>query len=1016
MTTFPPAPLTYQNNQLLAFRDSQISYVGYEGTIFHLRGPLAPVLGAQSGAAIVAIQGLDAPFRHLDNKGSRQDGTTWYDTLYEPAEIGMQIELSGISPSDTRNTVRSWWGAWDTKQTGKLCWFSPERGEWWCNVRMGKNLSNAFKDDWYQGGKVSYNWVARNDAAFWQGVDSVSVYGHDSNGVSDIFDRQDYGSLQSNWKQTYTGAGLCATPASGVCSWIANGNANGSVINQYSGAGSNSANSHSGNDHQMISVILQSDMPLPVTGTVVSITATGGSFTLSYGGQTTSALNYSSGWPSTAAVKTALEGITNIGTGNVTVSGTPANYTVTLSSSVPVAGSLKINTGSLTGGSGSVSPATGGASRSWSANANGSQWRYSVNNVTGGNYTLKWGSFTTANIAWNASSSSVQSLLATAIGTSTSNITVTSSFTASAVGGIYTYSYTVQFANSLGYQDLTATNVNLTGLFLSISTPLPQLNGTFSSDFPATAQPSTYSWYANATGLGVSGGGWKVTSSGATFINSSGGENIVNIYQSPSLTDSQTVSVTTSGSINTDTGGPLLSLAGRSDIKGSNYVFANIYQDKVEIGVVRSGFPNVLATESWTSAAGSWTLLLDGINYVLCYNGSIVMQAFDNAGVARVGANYRYAGFGAYCPIIGAGSLGAYVTAWSVTDNTAHTFIDLWGRMDTALTGLDGIRARFGYNWGSLAVLNNGTLTQVWAGPTNKTLVAGDTLSLQCGVTEPGVIGSLEKFFTGDNRNSNQFQMYVNGAPIIIPQVSAGNWWQRIIAGIDNFFGIGFGWFDFSGISKVGTAYRGWGFGMSAAGAPSGTQIGPANIDSWSGGSDSGFIQLSNAGDQPGWPRYLCYGPGTFVIGDGASGNTVTFGPLLPGQVALLTTLPRIQSVIDVTPAIAAAGSPVPTPSNPLQQFADGLTQLVQGLVSGLVNFVSVNNVPPLLQQFESLFGILPPQSALYSLLSGRFSTPIPAMQEQSGLTTVQIPVQIQGGNNSSKVIAAVTPLRRWPE
>ena len=213
MTTFPPAPLQYQQNLALAFQDSSISYVGYEGTIFHLSGPFAPVLGAQSGAAIVDLQGLAAPFRHLDNKGARQDGTTWYDTLYDPLEVAFTVELSGLTASDIRNTNSAWWGAWDTNRTGKLCWFSPERGEWWCNVRMGKQVQNKFKNDWYHSKKVVYNWVARNDDAFWQSFDSVCTFQNDSNAATDTFSRVDFGSLESSWWQTYTGGGLCATPS-----------------------------------------------------------------------------------------------------------------------------------------------------------------------------------------------------------------------------------------------------------------------------------------------------------------------------------------------------------------------------------------------------------------------------------------------------------------------------------------------------------------------------------------------------------------------------------------------------------------------------------------------------------------------------------------------------------------------------------------------------------------------------------------------------------------------------------
>lgn len=176
MTSFPPAPLLLQQQLALNGSLSQIAYVGWEGTKFHLAGPFAPVLGAQSGVVLKNVAHLDPPFRHLDNRGARQDGTTWYDTLYEPAEIDLVVELGGISASDTRRVISSWFGAWSPKQTGKLSWFTPERGEWWANVRMNKPVQDSFQRDWYQSKGTTFTWSARNDDAFWRSVDSVSQF------------------------------------------------------------------------------------------------------------------------------------------------------------------------------------------------------------------------------------------------------------------------------------------------------------------------------------------------------------------------------------------------------------------------------------------------------------------------------------------------------------------------------------------------------------------------------------------------------------------------------------------------------------------------------------------------------------------------------------------------------------------------------------------------------------------------------------------------------------------------
>lgn len=162
----------------------------------------------------------------------------------------------------------------------------------------------------------------------------------------------------------------------------------------------------------------------------------------------------------------------------------------------------------------------------------------------------------------------------------------------------------------------------------------------------------------------------------------------------------------------------------------------------------------------------------------------------------------------------------------------------------------------------------------------------------------------------------------------------------------------------------------------------------------------SGSLTLTNTGDQDGWPRYLCYGPGTFAFGNGpGSSEMVTFGPLLAGQVVLLTTMPRMRSVVDVTPG----------------QVGDPMTGL-QDFIDTLVRLVTFDQIPPLLVWFESLFGIRPPQGILYSLLEGRFTNPIPGVPRPADAAASTIAVTISGGSGSSKVIGALTPLRRWPE
>src|ERR1700757_2276927 len=159
----------------------------------------------------------------------------------------------------------------------------------------------------------------------------------------------------------------------------------------------------------------------------------------------------------------------------------------------------------------------------------------------------------------------------------------------------------------------------------------------------------------------------------------------------------------------------------------------------------------------------------------------------------------------------------------------------------------------------------------------------------------------------------------------------------------------------------------------------------------------SGYVSLTNIGDLPAWPRYLCYGPGTFAFGNGPNSSSfITFGPLLAGQVALVTTEPRLRSVIDLTP----------------NQPSQSDLNIFQRLLSDLISFATNNNLPPFLQRFESWFGVVPPQGNLYSLLSGRFTNPVPGTPYGTTPQTQYIPVSITGATGSSQITAALTPAR----
>ncbi|OBB15046.1 hypothetical protein A5761_14990 [Mycolicibacterium setense] len=209
--------------------------------------------------------------------------------------------------------------------------------------------------------------------------------------------------------------------------------------------------------------------------------------------------------------------------------------------------------------------------------------------------------------------------------------------------------------------------------------------------------------------------------------------------------------------------------------------------------------------------------------------------------------------------------------------------------------------------------------------------------------------------------------------------------------------------------SPLGTANRGIGNGMFA-GAALITQATPSPIRKISAGDNStvtqsGFVKLRNIGDQEMPIRYTVYGPGTFkfAVSPGSS-EMIEFGPLLPNQVVYINTSRQNPKIKDLT-SIA-----------PTQQELNFFQQAFKDFVS----WANANNVPPLLQQIESAFGIIPPQGNLYSLLKGRWNkdSPIPPRSPgtpDSQVAPYYVKVSIEGGNADSRIVAAGTPLRRHP-
>jgi hypothetical protein len=278
---------------------------------------------------------------------------------------------------------------------------------------------------------------------------------------------------------------------------------------------------------------------------------------------------------------------------------------------------------------------------------------------------------------------------------------------------------------------------------------------------------------------------------------------------------------------------------------------------------------------------------------------------------------------------------------------------------NSGTAGDDGVRLRVGHRTLKLSSFSGGT----------------ETVMRQVNMQIPSRTTSVFTLIAGFEGDHRLFRVMRNGATIMTVKETGTT-------------------------SLLGASYRSLGFGAYAAGT-----YDVPTIRSWSAGdnntvSQQGFVDMLNVGDQPMWPRYTCFGPGMFYFGNGPRvTDYVKFGPLLPNQVMQVRSEPGKRGVVDLTS--------IP----PTQQELTAWQQALKDFIS----FATGNNTPPLLQEIESMFGIRPPQGNPYSLLDGRFSVPVPAKPAGTAAPMYHIPVAIDDGNADSKIIAAGTPLRRWP-
>jgi hypothetical protein len=296
------------------------------------------------------------------------------------------------------------------------------------------------------------------------------------------------------------------------------------------------------------------------------------------------------------------------------------------------------------------------------------------------------------------------------------------------------------------------------------------------------------------------------------------------------------------------------------------------------------------------------------------------------------------------------------------------TFVDFWARMpNSGVVGANGVRLRLGATTITLSTFVGGSETVLREMPL--------TISPRSGEQRWA-------FMCGTPANSRTYKLLRNGAPV-------------------------FTFAEAGTASVLGSSNRLAGFGLCST-----SSVAASGILRWSCGDNqtetqTGFVEMFNVGDQEMWPRFTCFGPGTFNFGNGpGSTETVQFGPLLANQVAQVRSDPRKDGVVDMTSTPATTQDQI--------QFANA--------TQDLLTFSALNLVTNFLGVFQSVFGLLgggsspvPPQGNLYSLLDGRFSNSIPAKSSGNPALPQNISMSITDGNADSMIIAAGTPLRRLP-
>lgn len=177
-----------------------------ESIRFHLMGGYAipDRYAAPEAAHLVDLDGLIAPWQHIDQKGATEDGVHNIDTLYDPIEIEAKFVCSGRTARSARKVASDLIASIDAKKTSQLSWYSQDLGKWWADVRWFKGAPTIKLKS---GRKVPVALRLRADNGFWRSDDDVAMFAPSYEAITDTFTTDYETTLGPDWPQRYSGSG-----------------------------------------------------------------------------------------------------------------------------------------------------------------------------------------------------------------------------------------------------------------------------------------------------------------------------------------------------------------------------------------------------------------------------------------------------------------------------------------------------------------------------------------------------------------------------------------------------------------------------------------------------------------------------------------------------------------------------------------------------------------------------------------------------------------------------------------